>query len=94
MANAFLTDLENIGKHILSGIEKAAPVVAKIAQDLGSVPVVGPILSEIGTVILNLEKSQVTLTAAEIEEIITSVVAALQIKTAAATAATTPPATS
>lgn len=89
MANAFLTDLENIGKHILSGIEKAAPVVGKILTAAGPVvPVVGPILTEVGTIITNLEKSSGSaLTAAEIEQIVQVIVTAAQIKTAASTAA-------
>jgi hypothetical protein len=88
MANTFLTELENIGKHIVSGFEKAAPIIAKVATALEGVPVVGPALAEVGAVITDLEKAgSTTFTAADIEQIVVALVTALQIKTAASTGA-------
>lgn len=84
MANAFITDLENIGKHILSGIKLVSPIVQKIPI-VADIPVVGPILSEVATVVTNIEtKGASSLTPAEIEQIITTLVAAASLKSAAA----------
>ena len=85
--NAFFTDLENIGKHIFAGIKAAAPIVQKLAPALVAVPIVGPAISEVATVITNLENAGSTITTAEIEQLITTLVAASQIKTASAVAA-------
>jgi hypothetical protein len=82
MPNAFLNDLENIGKHILSGIEKVAPIVSKFPIVSG-IPVVGPILLEVSTIITQLEESGTTITPAEIEQIITTIASAATLKAAA-----------
>jgi hypothetical protein len=87
MANVFITDIENIGKHILAGINKAAPIVAKIATAASGLPVIGPALAEVGQVIAALEGTANTITATEIEQLVIALVTASQIKTAVATAA-------
>lgn len=78
-AAKFVVDLENLGKHILKGVELAAPIVAKISP---AIPTIGPILTELATLVTNLENSGATLSPSEIESIITTVVASAQIKAA------------
>jgi hypothetical protein len=81
--NAFFSDLENIGKNILKGIEAAAPILSKLAPVSAIIPVIGPALSEVATVITQLEASGSTITASELETMIVTLVSASQIKTAA-----------
>jgi hypothetical protein len=95
MANAFVAEIVNIGKHIVSGIEKAAPLVEKIltSKPIAAIPIYGPILSELGTVFSNIEAAKTEpLTSSEVEAIVTATVTALQIKAAASAAATHDPA--
>lgn len=90
MPNVFLADIENIGKHIGTGLLRAAPLVEKIliSKPVAAVPTFGPILSELGTIFSNIEAAKTApLTAAEVEEIVAATVAALQIKSAASSAA-------
>jgi hypothetical protein len=83
----FLTDIENIGKAVLSGIEKAAPIVEKLAPGVNMIPLVGPSLVDAATLVAKLEQKGQGLTAAELETVIVSLVQANQIKQAVSTPA-------
>jgi hypothetical protein len=84
----FLSDLENIGKHILTGIEKVAPIVAKVAPVVAEVPVVGPILAEVAIIVTNLEQKGTTITSEELATIVETVSAATGLKSAVSGPAT------
>jgi hypothetical protein len=86
MANAFLTDIENIGKHILKGIEAAAPIIQKLSPVINFIPVVGPSIVDAGNIITQLEQGGAQVTPAEIEQIITTISTAAQLKSAASQA--------
>lgn len=76
---SFASVLENIGKGILKGIEVAAPIVQKIAPE---VPVIGPALQEVTSLVMALEKSNAAMTPEEVEGIVAALVTAAHIKTA------------
>lgn len=87
MTNPFLADIEYLGKRILVGIEKAAPVIAHFSDAVSAVPKIGPALAEVAIVITNLEQSGGNLTAGDVEAIISTIVAASNMKTASVAAA-------
>ncbi len=80
---SFLSDIETIGKHIAAGVEKVAPLVAKLTPTVSLVPVVGPILSEVAVIITELEHSGATLTPAELETLVQTIAGAANLKVAA-----------
>ena len=79
----FLTDFENIGKHIISGIEKAAPIVAKFAAPVSMIPLVGPPLAEAATIITALEQQGTSITPDDLAAIIQTIASASHIKNSA-----------
>ena len=79
----FLTDIENIGKAVLKGIEAAAPIMVKLAPGVNMIPLVGPSLVDTATLVAKLEQKGQGLTADELEQVIIALVQANQIKQAA-----------
>jgi hypothetical protein len=75
---SFLSEIETIGKDIVAGIEKAKPLV-------GEIPAVGPIITEIADVVTAIEnKGSITITSAQISEIVQAVSLVTALKTPSA----------
>ena len=89
---SFLSVLKTIGTDVEKGLGVAAPIL----KATGAIPLAGPILVEIGTVIGNLESQNATVSSAELSAIIQAVAAAAASKPSGSTpapAAVTTPAT-
>lgn len=82
---SFLSVLKTIGTDIEKGLAIATPIVGEF------VPVAGPILAEIATVISALENAGKTLTAEQLSQVIQSITAVNAVKQSAAPAASAAP---
>jgi len=76
---SFLSTLETIGKDIEKGFEVAAPILKAAG---GIVPVVGPVLTEIGDIVTNLENGGHEVDAATLQAIFQAVATVSAAKTA------------
>lgn len=83
---SFLSGLETIGKDILSGIEKVAPIIAKLSPEVSEIPVVGPALAEVAVVITSLEQKGMQISPDDLSQIVQTLVSAAQLKSGTANA--------
>lgn len=76
MANSIIKFIEDLGKDIVKGVETAAKV-----PGVSEIPVAGPIIVEVGTVLSALEsKGNTTLTSDQISQIVQIISAAQTVK--------------
>lgn len=90
---AWLSDLENIGKHINEGIKDVADIIVKFAPEIDMIPIYGPAIAEIAGVVSALESKSHTVTADDFKKMVQTLTAASHIKAAVATIPKVPLAT-
>jgi hypothetical protein len=81
---SFLTILEDIGKDIVKGVETAAKI-----PGVGAIPMVGPIVVELGTLLNAFEAKGTTLTNEQLSQMIQILAAAQAVKQTAGPAPAT-----
>jgi hypothetical protein len=79
---AWLSKLEDIGKHINQGIEEVANIVVKFAPEIDMIPIYGPAIEEVAKVVSALESRTHSVNTDDFQKMVSTLSAAAHIKSA------------